>query len=320
MTTTTTALPPPVQQKFDAKLLARPMQKNIHNTFAMQKEMDEHVGSTLRMRRYTNLQQFPVPLGPNFLNPPTQVLSAVDIDAIVQFYATSVLITKQVTLINEDPVLNETVSLLSQSLRDTEDTLIKTMLSSTASFVNASGGTNGDVPTNLSRIDIEQVVQALLTADGDYITNQIDAEDKYGTSPVFDAFFGMASTRLLPQLRQIDGWIDKAQYPSPGQTLSAEVGSVSNVRCVLSSGGVVVPNGSAAGADVYKLFVTAQQAYTTIKQNGFTAKFMYVPPTPSSADPAGLRQYGSCRFAQANVITNQAWIISLNSTLSYTPV
>lgn len=96
MTTTTNSLPPPVQQKFDAKLLARPMQKNIHNLFAMQKEMDEHVGSTLRMRRYTNLQQFPVPLGPNFLNPPTQVLSSIDIDAVVQFYATSVLITKQV--------------------------------------------------------------------------------------------------------------------------------------------------------------------------------------------------------------------------------
>jgi N4-gp56 family major capsid protein len=103
MTTTTTALPPPVQQKFDMKLLARPMQKNIHSFFAMKKVMEEHVGDILRMRRYTNLAQFPVPLGPNFLNPPTQVLSATDIDAQVQYYATSVLITKQVTLINEDP-------------------------------------------------------------------------------------------------------------------------------------------------------------------------------------------------------------------------
>lgn len=78
------------------KLLARPMQKNIHSLFAMKKTMEEHVGNILRMRRYTNLAQFPVPLGPNFLNPPTQVLNATDIDAQVQYYATSVLITKQV--------------------------------------------------------------------------------------------------------------------------------------------------------------------------------------------------------------------------------
>lgn len=96
MTTTTQALPPPVQQKFDMKLLARPMQKNIHSYFGMKKVMEEHVGDILRMRRYSNLAQFPVPLGPNFLNPPTQVLSATDIDAQVQYYATSVLITKQV--------------------------------------------------------------------------------------------------------------------------------------------------------------------------------------------------------------------------------
>lgn len=109
MTTNSSNLPAPVQQKFDMKLLARPMQKNIHSYLAMKKTMEEHVGDILRMRRYTNLAQFPVSLGPNFLNPPTQVLQATDIDCQVQYYATSVLITKKVTLINEDKrcVLNK---------------------------------------------------------------------------------------------------------------------------------------------------------------------------------------------------------------------
>jgi N4-gp56 family major capsid protein len=62
-----------------------------------------------------------VPLGPSGLNPPAQTLTALDIDAKVNWYGTYVLITDQVTLINEDPVLNETASLLAQSLRETED-------------------------------------------------------------------------------------------------------------------------------------------------------------------------------------------------------
>lgn len=190
------------------------------------------------------------------------------------------------------------------------------MLQASASFVNCTGGANADNPTNISRADIEDVVQALQTANADYFADGISGENKFGTSPVFDAYFAMGSTRLLPNLRQVDGWIDKLQYPSPGKTLSAEVGSVSNVRVTLSSGGVVIPNASLLGADVYPLFVTGQQSYACVKHNGFTAKFMYVPPVPSAADPAGLRQYGSARFAQAQVITNNAWIISLRSTLS----
>ena len=45
--------------------------------------------------------------------------------------------------INQDPVLNQTVSLLAQSMRETEDELIRNMLASTASVINCTGGVNG---------------------------------------------------------------------------------------------------------------------------------------------------------------------------------
>ena len=192
-------------------------------------------------------------------------------------------------------VLNETVSLLAQSLRETEDTLVKTMLQSTASILNCSGGGNGDNPTNISRADVEDVVQSLMTANADYITDQIDAEDRFGTSPINDAYFAMASTRLLPNLRQVDGWVDKNAYGTPGKYLPSEVGAVSNMRVVLSSGGAVESGASILGADVYDMFVTGQQSYTTVDQDGFTARFMYVPPEPSSADPKPT--YGVSKFS-----------------------
>jgi hypothetical protein len=40
-------------------------------------------------------------------------------------------------------VLNQTVSLLAQSMRETEDELIRNMLASTASVINCTGGVNG---------------------------------------------------------------------------------------------------------------------------------------------------------------------------------
>lgn len=87
--TTTTTLPAPVQQRFDMKLLARPMPQIIHKTFAMKKRLPERSGQILRMRRYNNLQTATVPLGPTGINPPPQTLSALDIDAKVEWYGKS---------------------------------------------------------------------------------------------------------------------------------------------------------------------------------------------------------------------------------------
>jgi len=103
MTTTTTILPPPVQQKFSAKLLSTPQARLIYGAFAMPFEMSERSGDILRMRRYTRLNTAPVPLGPAMNNPPVQTLNAVDLDCRIDWYSTYIILTKQVSLINEDP-------------------------------------------------------------------------------------------------------------------------------------------------------------------------------------------------------------------------
>ena len=71
-------------------------------------------------------------------------------------------VTCNCTLQNQDPVLNECAARLGVSLRQTEDQLTRDMLASTASFINCTGGVNGDVPTEITRSDVNTVVQALL--------------------------------------------------------------------------------------------------------------------------------------------------------------
>ena len=71
-------------------------------------------------------------------------------------------INEQVTLQNQDPVLNECAARLGVSLRQTEDQLTRDMLASTASFINCTGGVNGDNPTEITRSDVDTVVRTLL--------------------------------------------------------------------------------------------------------------------------------------------------------------
>lgn len=101
--TTTSVLSAPVQQSFSFKLLSVPVPSMIHKIPAMKKNMPAKGGTTLRMRRYNALDTAMVPLGNSGITPPAQQLSAVDIDAKVNFYGTYLMINEQVSLQSQDP-------------------------------------------------------------------------------------------------------------------------------------------------------------------------------------------------------------------------
>lgn len=312
--TTTSLLPAPVQQSFSYKLLAVPTPYFIYNIPATLKQMPRNGGTTLRMRRYNPLDTATVPLGNTGVTPPPQQLTAVNIDAEMSFYGTYIEINEQVTLQNQDPVLNEAAQRLGVSLRQTEDELTSSMLASSASFINCTGGTNGDNPTEITRSDINGIIQTLAGNDAYTIAEHIEGDDRFGTAPVRDAYFALASTDIIGDLEQVQGFIAKAQYPYQESTLRPEWGSVSNLRFLLSSIGISQPNASLLGADVKLITCVGMEAYTVIEQDGYSAQFIYRPPIYSG--PLALNINVGYKFAQVPRITNDAWVINLASTLT----
>jgi len=312
--TTTSILPAPVQQSFSYKLLSVPVPNMIHKIPAMLKQMPRNGGTTLRMRRYNPLNTAMVPLGNSGVTPPAQNLTAIDIDAKISFYGTYIVLNEQVTLQNQDPVLNECAARLGVSLRQTEDQLTRNMLASTASFINCTGGVNGDTPTELSRSDVSNVVQALLGNNAYTILDNIEGEDKFGTAPVRDAYFALTSTDMTGTLENVTGFVQKNQYPAPMNALRSEWGAVGNLRFLVSSIGSVTPNASSNGANVYNIFCVGMEAYACIQQDGYSASFIYRPPIYDSA----LAQNASVgyKFAEVPRITNDLWVINLRSTLA----
>ena len=233
--TTSAVLPAPVQQSFSYKLLSVPVPYFIHKIPAMKKTMPRNGGTTLRMRRYNALNTALVPLGNSGITPPSQQLTAVDIDAVIDFYGTYVQLNEQVTLQNQDPVLNEAAARLGVSLRQTEDELTRNMLAGTASFINCVGGVNGDNPTEISRSDVDEVVRQLLNNDAYTVMDNLEGEDKFGTAPIRDAYFALCSTQLSGNLDNVAGFIQKKQYPYPMNALRSEWGDIGNLLFLISS-------------------------------------------------------------------------------------
>jgi len=312
--TNTSNLPPPVQQSFDYKILSVPTPNLIHGIPAMKKEMPSEGGTTLRMRRHCPLATATVPLGNSGVTPPAQVLQAIDIDAKIDFYGTYVLINEQVTLQSQDPVLNAAAKRLGVALRQTEDELIRNMLTSTASFINCVGGTNGDSPTEITRDDVNAVIRALADADAMSIADMVEGDDKFGTAPIRDGYFAMASTNLIGDLEDVTGFISKSQYPDQSSTLRPEWGNVSNLRFLLSSIGSVSTTSSMNGANVYNILTCAMEAFACVEQSGYSSQFIYRPPIYSG--PMALNGSAAFKMAQVPRITNDAWVINLRTTLN----
>lgn len=215
---------------------------------------------------------------------------------------------------SQDPVLNNASIRLGDSLRRTEDELTRNMLAGTAAFRNCVGGTNGNVPCEITTANVQAVTRDLIGNDGHMFLNTIEGEDKFNTAPVRNAYFALCHTDLTPDLEAMTSFIPAARYPNQQNIIDSEWGASNNLRFLVSSIGSVTPNaGLIANTDVYNIFCVAKEAYAVVEQDRYTAQFVYLPAQFSG--PLAQNVTAGYKFASAYRILNDAWVINLRATL-----
>lgn len=160
MTVSIATLPPQIQQRYNSKLLSTPEFNLVHNLFAVPVELPDNLGFIDRQSRYDRLNLFPVSLDDAQTNPPAQQLNRVDVDCRVRVYATYIVLTRQVTITNEDPILNSAAARLGQALRETQDLLQRDNLEATASIINSVNGSLNYAVVKSSLMDLELFAMA----------------------------------------------------------------------------------------------------------------------------------------------------------------
>lgn len=313
--TTTQNLPVMVVQEALPVLLSRPMPTLIHGIPAMAKSLRARSGTTLRERRYDNLPTVPTPLGPSGLTPPPLNLVAANFDTLINWYGAYIILTNQVTIQSIEDVLSEGGSLLAQCMRETQDQLLRDCLASSASVVWCDQGQNGDSPTNITSDDIQNVVNALLSASSMQFTNTIMGENKFGTNPILPCYLGLGHTDLLGDLRKTANFSPSSTYPRQDDVFKGEYGTQGYVRCLLSPKGYYQLGASALGATVYSFFIGGREAYQCVKMDTYSAALYYTPLGSSGNDPLRQRQTLAMTFASGEQVVNESWEVRLLCTL-----
>ncbi len=300
----------PVQASED--LLSTPMFNLIHSFGVDLHHAESYIGQTTRMSRFERLSTDGGQLDGSGLDPASEVPVRTDIDAKMEIYAKSVTTNEQIVLYENSKTLTKFTALLGQWMREKEDLLMRDLFASSVSYINATGGLNGDQPSNISLNDVNNIETILLNNDARTMLTSIDAMDKFSTAPTRDAFIALASTNLTNDLQKVQGVLLKNAYPQQQGLRPEEYCSISRFRFFVSSKGAKIPGASMKGNTVYTIPMYGLEAAAKIEQNNYTAVVGYRPPWVVSNVAQNCQLYA--KFAIARAITNQNWISGLNVT------
>ncbi len=300
----------PVQAAED--LLSTPMFNLIHSFGADLHHAEAYIGKTTRMSRFERLSTEGGQLDGSGIDPAAEVPVRTDIDATMEIYAKTIVTNEQVILWENSKTLTKFTALLGQWLREKEDLLMRDLLSSSVSYLNATGGLNGDQPSNISLNDVNNIENILLGNDARTLLTNIEATLKFDTGPVRDAFIALCSTNLSADLQKVQGVLLKSAYPSQEGLRPEEYCSISRFRFFVSSKAARTPGVSSRGNTVYTIPMYGLEAFAKVEQNNYTAVIGYRPPWVVSSVAQNSQLYA--KFAIARAITNQNWISGLNVT------
>ncbi len=300
----------PVQAAED--LLSTPMFNLIHSFGVDLHHAESYIGKNTRMSRFERLSTDGGELDGSGIDPASEVPVRTDVDAKMEIYAKTIVTNEQVVLYENSKTLTKFTALLGQWLREKEDLLMRDLFSSSVSYINCTGGTNGDQPSNISLNDVNNIEAILLNNDARTMLTNLEAELRFNTAPVRDAFIALASTNLTADLQRVQGVILKAAYPTQEGLRPEEYCSISRFRFFVSSKAAKTPGISMRGNTVYTIPMYGLEAAAKIEQNNYTAVVGYRPPWVVSSVAQNCQLYA--KFAIARAITNQNWISGLNCT------
>ena len=314
--TTTSNLGPVILQSLAPAVLYTPTSAFNNILICDKQEMPSGGGSTILFTRPRNMEPPVVQLGNSGLDPAPQVPQRDVISAEMAWFGTGAVINYQVLLQDQDAVLAWVSKRLGVAGKQAEDIILRDYIISASSKINASGGQNGDNPTNLAPSDFSAVAATLDTNNAMKFLDGIDPTIKIGTGAVRPSYVMLSSTELQPDFDAMvgSGFKNQWDYSANLTALQNEYGNIFNIRVLTSAEAPVQRTASLGALDVYLNIVAGKQAVTHISQSGDSMKLLYRGPEYS-----GMLQQNATlaiRFPQAQALTQDTAIRVLKCTPS----
>ena len=295
----------------------------ILQKFGLTKPMPKNKADNVKFRRPIPFNELTAPLVEG-VTPSAQQMSYEDVNATLNQYGKPIIITDAVEDLAEDPVLKDASMLAGEQAALTTEMITYGVIKAGTSVFYANASSRAAVNTAISLNKQRAVTRSLKAQKAQKITKILDGSQNYNTTPIEAAYVAVAHTDVESDIRGMAGFAPVAEYGSRKPICAEEIGSVEDVRYVLSpeldpfqAAGSGTVNGmvadDATNVDVYPVLFFGREAFGVVPLKGGTSMTPMVinPGSPSKSDPLGQRGYVSWKCWHTAVILNQNWMARL---------
>jgi len=252
-----------------------------------------------------------------------------DVPVTLSQYGDLVEISDVIADTGEDPVLNEASMLSGENAAETTEMICWGVVKAGTNKFYSNGSARASVNTALSLTRQHAVNRNLRANRAKPITRILNGSTNINTTPVEGGYVAFAHTDCEYDIRQITGFVPVAEYGSRQPLCPEELGSVENVRYVLSpllepylgAGSATLNSMKAAdgvNVDVYPIVYIGQEAFGHVPLAGKDRITPSVinPGTIDKSDPLGQRGYVGWKAYYAAVRLNESWMAVLETAVT----
>lgn len=301
----------PSQRKafYDRLLLERLLPNLVFLKFGEKdkRSIPKREGATINLRRFNSL---PIPTDSlvEGITPAGRNLSVSTVVATVKQEGDFVLLTDWLDMVGIDPVITETVELISEQAAETLETRVRDIVFEGTNCYYVGGGV------------MRNQVTAADTFTGTEVRRirQIMARNNVKPVPGLGAYLGWIHPDGAYDLKGHAEWREPNVYADPKNIINGEIGKLYGIRWVETTMCPIYPGEGADGIDVYGALVVGKGAYGTVDIAGSAKPEVIIKQKGSagSADPLNQRSTVAWKAAMTAVRLNELCMLRVEHASS----
>lgn len=306
----------------ERQMLAYAKPVMVLEKLAVTKQMPKNKGVAIKFRRPKTFSAATTPLVEG-VTPTSTQFGYDDVPATLKQYGQVVEITDVIEDTHEDPVLNDASMQCGENIGRTMEALNYGVVRGGTNVVYANGTQRTDVNTKISLNKQRAVTRALKAQKAQKITRILSPSNNYATQAVEAAYVAVGHTDLEADIRDLVGFVPVAKYGTRSPISEYEIGSVEDVRYILTPDLEPFANGGGAkgsmvstggtNADVYPIMFFGQDSWGVVALRGQGAVEPSIIPVSQKTkeDPLGQRGLVGWKSWHTAVILNEVWMCRL---------
>lgn len=284
--------------------------KQVHGQFGEKLTYPKHSGNVINIRGMSPYPTVTTPLVEG-VTPKGNLMNFYYIEATVEQYGAYTMITDFARFASRDDVITKDAEALASQAGRTIEELDREMLNSGQSVIYApavaADGTITEVTTRsgitkLSKFSVDVIFRA-----ANYLEMQ-NAETIDGT------YVAIIHPNVKYDVMRNPEFISIVKYQKPDRIFKGEIGTIGNIRFVVSTYAKVFTGAGSQNIDVYSTLVLGKDAYKTLEIEGEGLHTIIKPAgSGGTSDPLDQRSTQGWKTTHGVVITGETSMVRVES-------